>query len=454
MANDEDELTNQFEEELAPSMAPDDNEPWGDADQKKNAVQLESDIAANPYAQEAAAPVEPTVSQKVADYIRAKKTSGQMNPQNAPSNIIPGMLSKYGYTNPELNDAALKQAQQQTRERQLTAGIGNAFNTLASVPNGLAPDTQFFKDLDANANSGVKDIEERRALQQQNLTQDSNVLKMVDSQLQTQNTQQSMDPNSNSARATRAVIAKYHPELASLPGFDQMSALDLKTNIIPLMESEAKINYAKAKVANGNDFKVEALRSKILKEANPISASSRTMLGIAQNSKTAADRALNLLNRPTVTKQDAASIAQDVNRLVSQTSTVSGADHQNYDTAYSRIQGALQAASGSPTDALPNDIKNHLKSVVKDMYDISNGVIEQNTNAVIAGHDPKYAPMIRNIVNVRTQQLGQEVPGSNVPANSGKTISQSDLNDWAQKHKKSIGEAQDLLGRAGYTIGQ
>ena len=117
---------------------------------------------------------------------------------------------------------------------------------------------------------------------------------------------------------------------------------------------------------------------KIVKETNPLTASSRSTLGMASKANFQADRAITTLSHPIVTNQEGGNVMADIAAIYQTGSpTEFGMSHQQYTTLYGKIQGAIQAVSGKPQDAMPTAIKQRLLGVLKDMKGTNSQVLKQ-----------------------------------------------------------------------------
>lgn len=117
---------------------------------------------------------------------------------------------------------------------------------------------------------------------------------------------------------------------------------------------------------------------KIVKEVNPLTAGTRTTLGMAAKADFQANRALVTLSKPVVTNQEAGNVMADIAAIYQNGSpTQYGMSHQEYSTLYGRLQGALQSVTGKPQDALPDAIKERLVGVLHEMKGTNNSVLKQ-----------------------------------------------------------------------------
>lgn len=108
--------------------------------------------------------------------------------------------TKYG-ENADLNDVAMKEAQESANNRRLAAGIGAGFETIARAPSTIKPDTDFYNNLSKNADSGVKDIKDRQKAKTDKLKGDLDKLKL-------QEQSEDNDPNSPAAAQLRKAYGK------------------------------------------------------------------------------------------------------------------------------------------------------------------------------------------------------------------------------------------------------
>lgn len=125
----------------------------------------------------------------------------------------------------------------------------------------------------------------------------------------------------------------------------------------------------------------------LIKNSNPITASSRSALGVVASSDSRANRALVTLQKPTLTNQEAANIMTDIAGIYKGGSpTESDEANNNYSTLYGKIQNTLQSITGSPRDAVPEAIKQKLLETVQDMKRTNQAVINQNFEIQEATH--------------------------------------------------------------------
>lgn len=144
------------------------------------------------------------------------------------------------------------------------------------------------------------------------------------------------------------------------------------------LPKDAKILPDKLDISTKQDQFDQKEWDKIVKETNPLTASSRSTLGMASKANFQADRALVTLSKPVVTNQEAGNVMADIAAIYQTGSpTQYGMSHQEYSTLYGKIQGALQTVTGKPQDALPNAIKSRLIGVLHDMKGTNSLVLKQ-----------------------------------------------------------------------------
>lgn len=118
---------------------------------------------------------------------------------------------------------------------------------------------------------------------------------------------------------------------------------------------------------------------KVVKDTDPLTASSRSGLGMATKADFQANRALLTLSKPMVTNQEAGNAMADIASIYQTGNpTEYGMSHQGYNTLYGKIQGAIQGLTGNPQDAVPDPIKQRLIGVLTEMKDTNKAVMKQN----------------------------------------------------------------------------
>lgn len=122
---------------------------------------------------------------------------------------------------------------------------------------------------------------------------------------------------------------------------------------------------------------------KIVKESDPLTATSRSGLGMASRADYNANRALTTLSKPMVTNQEAANVMADIAQIYQGGSaTEYGMSHQGYTSLYGKIQNAIQMVTGKPQDAMPDAVKQRLIGVLNDMKTTNGAVIKQQLDHI------------------------------------------------------------------------
>ena len=119
----------------------------------------------------------------------------------------------------------------------------------------------------------------------------------------------------------------------------------------------------------------------LINKNDPSTATSRSTIGTVGRANLQANRALITLSKPIVTKQEAGNVMADIAGIYQGGApTQFGMSEQGYRTIYGNLQNALQSITGSPTDTLPDDIKNRLLAVLKDMKSVNTGILQNRIN--------------------------------------------------------------------------
>lgn len=122
---------------------------------------------------------------------------------------------------------------------------------------------------------------------------------------------------------------------------------------------------------------------KIAKDANASTATSRNPLGMASRANFSANRALQTLQNPVVTNQEAGNVMADIASIYQGGApTQFGMSEQGYKTIMGQLAGAMQYISGKPTDAVPPQIKQRLTEVLNGMKRTNMSTIKQQLDFV------------------------------------------------------------------------
>jgi len=179
---------------------------------------------------------------------------------------------------------------------------------------------------------------------------------------------------------------------------------------------------------------------KLLKETDPLNASSRTPLGMASRATFNANRALKTLLNPVVTNQEAGNVMADVAGIYQNGSpTQFGMSHQAYDSLYGKIQGVKQLITGKPTDALPKDIKDRLVNVLSDMKATNQALLTQRLDmtehtkkAVISRFPEEWKEYRAILEGDQSGYNGLTAGQSTAPATQGATPA------WTNDHEQRL----------------
>lgn len=145
----------------------------------------------------------------------------------------------------------------------------------------------------------------------------------------------------------------------------------------------ADSNKAKATQKQASDDEREV--AKASKEANGLSASSRSVVGNAEKIKFAAKRLNDILDDPNATPQDMSAVAADMNGLIAGTTTMTGTAHAEYSTLQNTLAKGLQYITSQPQAVDTPEVKQHIKDVANRMIKISDDVSNKHLNRVFAG---------------------------------------------------------------------
>jgi len=355
---------------------------------------------------------------------------------------------------PSVNDQALQAAQKQGALRSLFGNIGEGLGTFSALASGQKFDPEFYKQIQAQANQPVQNLQERRDAMVKSLQTASMMTDLAIKNMNAQEQAQLNDPNSQQSKGLKSLIQHYEPWLAKDPSWNAMSGSDAM-NATKYLETEAKIQASQAQRDLSNSYKTQAQQTKkdqynqgqqdkISKEVNLLSQSSRNVLGSAGRSLVNADRALDTLNQPVITNQQLNNISADVAAIYNNgQATVSGTQHNQYNTLYSKAQGLLQQVTGQPEDAVPDGIKQQLKDTLMQMRNISSGVAQKNLAFVKASHpdfvrnNPNYFDdLAKGLSNETSQSTGSPTSpaaAASAPGASNQSFS-PDVVQYAQQH--------------------
>ena len=124
----------------------------------------------------------------------------------------------------------------------------------------------------------------------------------------------------------------------------------------------------------------------VLNQINALKASSRSGLGQASLINQKADRLKDIVNSPSATPQDMASAATDLNSMISQSTTMSGTQHQMYNNLATEWTNAINFLTNSADPVQVPKVKAHLSDIAQRMQNLSQQILSNNTEGVKKMH--------------------------------------------------------------------
>jgi hypothetical protein len=302
--------------------------------------------------------------------------------------------------NPQIQNylAQLQAAQAQVGQNQMITGLTAAGQQLA---HGIAR---------APGQANVEPtLQQAQTTDQAPLTQFNQAQAAKTQALQMQKAQDAQDPNSLVSQNFRKSLTLLNPNIAKVYGddFNQLTPANSQ-DVRQILDTTAKLqeksqehrdtidlkkviaegqgNRRDSAVDTKQQMRDEQDLAKAGKELNGLAASSRNALGTANKAKISAQRLADIVSDPNATNQDLQSAYSDLNQIVSGASTISGSEHQSYNTLNNQLASALQYITSNPQAPNIPEIKAHVKDVARRMTQISDQVIDKNTRIVQAAH--------------------------------------------------------------------
>lgn len=155
------------------------------------------------------------------------------------------------------------------------------------------------------------------------------------------------------------------------------------------MAAQVKTPEREAAQREKEEQKSDTIYANIIKGADPATASSRSVLGVAANANRRADTALATLVNPykgIITNQEAGNIMADVASIYqSGTPTEFGMSTQEYQSLIQSFAKTGQYFSAHPQDALPREFKDRLIDVLGRLKKVNSNIIMEHLNRIELG---------------------------------------------------------------------
>ena len=203
--------------------------------------------------------------------------------------------------------------------------------------------------------------------------------------------------------------------------------------------------YLGVKVSQKQEQFDEMQWPKLVKAVNPLSASSRSAIGVAANSNMRADRALDILYDKHTTANEIKALV-DADILAIMKGGVPDAEQLKnglLNTFGADLQDKMQYWSNNPQEFDNPAVRNRLIEITKGLNHIDNSIIDKNLGMGAAS----YIPLIQRHpdwwakVASATQAIGSNTPGSVQPA-VGSAAPQPQMDQAAQIKSKLIAKAK------------
>ncbi len=328
--------------------------------------------------------------------------SDQSSPSSS-SNTLAQLAAAQGQQQSSLQDQ-LADARKRQAALQIISGLGKAGTAIATGITGHRPDYSSFEGIDKDAASQIAQVTQNQEIQK-------------------------YDPNSPLSKVYQQVLVDkfgIDPKLAA-----QITPAHSDT-IMKLLEqdsvSKARLAQQKLLKQQYNDYKQsqndykqqkddENMQAKLGKVIDAQTASSRSALGAAGQAKVSIDRVLALIDNPNFspTPQDMNSVAADINRVVSNSSSLGGAEHQQYNTLASQWANLKTLVTSSSSSVNTPEIRQHIKQVALEMQKISNNIIDSHAQAAgasysgwIKRHPDEWRNMVAQQSNAQRQSYQQQ----------------------------------------------
>lgn len=228
-----------------------------------------------------------------------------------------------------------------------------------------------------------------------------------------------------------------NPALGKLPAFAQNEKLYLQRG--KDLSDKEKAD-AKQSEALGKQF------NELIKQT-PAQAGARSLLGTVVTSDNRANRALDILNKPIITKSELSMVVGDLAGIVQ-----GGAPHesemrnQGYDTLMGRLRGMQQFLTGKPTDAVSDDIKQRMVDLIGDMKKTNQAVINQHISSIEKTH-PKAIQANQEAWDAFKETWGGGV-NSGQESNNSSTPQKVLTSDVAARYFKMFKNKRDAMAAA------
>jgi hypothetical protein len=465
----DDSLPNREDEEVQPapaSVVPQDNSNLMDSvSARYQALQKQGQIGQQPVVEVTGTDEDKDESPSVNNIVAQAQAAQAANP-GSKTDYLQDLLSKvYGNG---LDDAALRAAQARRNQLQTNALISKAGSQLGSAISrgtggNLAADTTVQDALLKQADQPVQDLEELRQGKMKQLEAGLKASDLVD-------TAQLRDPTSSASGAYRAMAAKLNPQLANVPGFEDMNAEGVK-QLMPMVDLSIKAQVAKDnhQLAFMQKQQMDSAKAKSDMGKSIATTMNRGAPMQAQNSVLSADKILDLFKSnpgdstdqsdPSNWNSDKVHLYRTELEKLAKGGIPSEAGTKALipSTIASMFASGAQGITGDTIGSSQGAFIKNLAPYIQNVRDTSAGYVRDNV------YKPIMNSYNQRILPDQMEDYKQSIPDYIFPRNLNATAEQkqqttkgnvpsSTLKDYATKHKISEQAAASLLKNGGYNV--
>jgi hypothetical protein len=162
---------------------------------------------------------------------------------------------------------------------------------------------------------------------------------------------------------------------------------DNQGNILKIIPAgkEPAANTSGGPSEKSNEFWTNQWKTRIANKISPYLASTRTQVGVAIQAFVRCERALQVLNKPPVTKQDATNVIIEIGAVFKGGSPDNAAILNTvYNSVYGDFQDWTQSILGKVHNALPDNIRQHLVMRIQDLENQSKKVVDDSISSAEA----------------------------------------------------------------------
>lgn len=348
-------------------------------------------------------------------------------------------------TNPELNDAALKEAQQKASLGTLFANLGSAGSSFAALAGGNKPEESYYENLAKQANAPVVNIEARRAAFEKNALVAGHMLDNATKRMNLNEQQQLNTAGTPATNLLKSIVENSHmkdsegkpidfkkiPGWAEATGNDVLQTQKVLSSAEHLQALRDQLTFRAGQADRKEVIQRDTKQGKALSDATNHLENYRGNRSV-QNAAEAlrnSDSAMALINSTNnyndLTSPQVRMVTGELVKIAQGgAATQGGVKDASVHTLQSKVADWMQSLTGDPTGAQLGAFIQQNKDYLQHLNNVNHKYVDDYQSATLNGYKRSLHPEdYATLKNKLDEDKANRAPGQgNMPTSDNKTV--------------------------------